>query len=96
LVDLLLPMIATPPLVADHFFKLACVWDVVWESLTLSKQYMGFSFFSTSLYLFPCDLGFLSSKVYKFTRVINFFAHFMSLKKLGWNYELQSITSLML
>jgi hypothetical protein len=25
LVDLLLPMIATPPLVADHFFKLACV-----------------------------------------------------------------------
>ena len=95
LLDRLLKVIGTPGLVADHLSKLACVWNVVSESLTLSKQCMGFSFFSSSLYLFPCDLGFLSSKVYKYTRVMSFFSHFMSLKKLAWNYGLQSITSLM-
>ena len=29
LVDLLLPMIDAPPLVADHLSKLACVWILV-------------------------------------------------------------------
>ncbi len=46
---------------------------------------MGYSFFSTSPYLFPGDLLFLSWLICKFTRVISFFAHFMSLKKLAWN-----------
>ncbi len=85
LVNRLWPVIDAPALFAIHLFDLASVWNVVWELLTLSKQYMA----SRSSRLAPTfvlgDLVLLSSKVYIFTSMTSVLVHFTSLIKLAYH-----------
>ena len=72
-------------LVANHFFDLASVWNVVRESLTLSEQCMASRSSRLGLTFVHGDLIFHSSKFYIFTWVINILVHLTLLKNLTWN-----------
>jgi hypothetical protein len=62
------------------FFYLVSVWNIVRELLALSIQCMACRSSRLAVTFVPCDLVFLSSKVYIFTWVINVLVHLTLLK----------------